>query len=263
METLAALASLAPYGIGPAIAGYGAYRGARSFGKAALRSLPPRKKMRIPRMISARGQHKIRRSVTIVIPYSPLNGFTVGGGTGQNLNFGYSLSAISMLCGGATSTLAVPNSTQMSTLFDKWRISSVRAQIYFQDNSSTTSVNTTNMPLLNYVWDTSDNAVEALSDMLSHDKCRRYQFGNGAAKGGCLRTSGRPQATLGTGDLLLGGTTTGSHVEPRATWFQTTTPNVLHNCLKIVADPIGATLATSEGSFSFYFDIMYDLKDII
>lgn len=261
METLAALASLAPYGIGPAIAGYGAYRGARAFGKSALRSLPPRRRVRVSRPLRVKGVHTFRRTVLRNLSYIPLSGLNDTVNTGQSATFAFSLQDVRSYINAGSGATAVPNSSEFTNLFDCWRIKSVKCSVYFQDNTSTTSVNTTNMPLMNYVWDPEDRAVEAITDLLQHPGVKRYQFGNGAAKGGCLVTYGKPAAEMS--GVVTTSTTTATRQNARSTWYQTTSPSVEYNSLKIVMDPIGATLATSEGVFSFYFDITYELKGVI
>lgn len=259
MDALSSLLRLAPYGLAPFAGAYGAYRGGRS-----LVGKRKRTARRIPRSLNVKGIHTFRRTAQFPMAYSPANGVAYGTGTGNSVAITFSLADINVKVGSGVGSAGVPNATELTSLFDKWCISKVTVRLFFQDNSSSTGVTATNMPLLNYVWDNSDNTIEVLSDINQHPSVKRFQFGSGTAKNGCLTTTGYPQGHLLTGDAISGGTaTTGSRPEPKGTWFDTTTPSVSHYCLKMVFDPIGATQVSSEGSFSFYVDVTYKCKDVI
>jgi len=260
MDALSALVRLAPYGLAPAIGAYGAYRGARSIGK----NRTSRRVKRIPRSLTVKGLHQFKRSVNFNMGYSPLNGVTgPAGGTSNSLSMNFSLQTVSILVGAVRSAQVIPNFAELTALFDKWRLKSVTVSVFFQDNSSSTGVTATNIPLVNYIWDSSDNTIETLDQMSQHPNVKRYQFGNGAARNGCLKTRGVPLAHI-TGAGINGGTVvTGTRPEKAGTWFDTATPDVAHNCLKMTFDPIGGTQVANEGSFSYYVDLMYELKDVI
>jgi len=262
MDALSALARLAPYGLGPIAGAYGAYRGSRAVSKLTRRTKPMR---RIPRGINVKGLHTFKRAINFIVPYSPLNGIVgVAGGLDNRFSLTFGLDQIVLLVGAVRSGYAVPNFTELTALFDKWRIKGVTVSVFFQDNSSSTGVTATNMPLLNYVWDTSDNSLESIAEMNQHPNVKRQQFGSGSTRTGCIRTSGRPLTHLNTGDSISGGlASTGSRPEKYGTWIDTVSPSTSFYALKGVFDPLGATQVVSQGSMSFYIDITYELKDVI
>lgn len=219
-------------------------------------------KTSIGRSLSIKGMHSFKRTVQFTVPYIPTTGFQIGTAS-QSLSLGFSLSQLLVNTAAAT-TIAIPGFADLVALFDKWRIAGVRVKIFFQQNSSSVASATTNMPLLNYVVDSSDAAPVVLADILQYPDVRQYQFGNGATNAGCLMVGVKPRAHLSTGDQIVGqALAAGGRVEPASAWMDTSAPLVQYNSLKMVLDGFGATQATTEGSFSFYVDITYQCKDAL
>lgn len=217
-------------------------------------------KTAIGRSLSIKGMHSFKRTVQFIVPYIPTTGFQIGTAS-QSLSLAFSLNQLQIMT-GSQSAIAIPGFADLVALFDKWRISGVRVKIFFQQSSSSVASVSTNMPLVNYVVDTSDGAAVALADILQYPDVRQYQFGNGATTAGCLSVGVKPRAHLTTGDQIIGqAAAAGGRVEPAAMWMDTTAPAVQYNSLKMVLDGFGATQATSEGSFSFYVDVTYQCKD--
>lgn len=213
----------------------------------------------VGRSLTIRGTHTFKRTMQFSVPYVPSTGFQIGTANyGMSLSF--SLSTIKVTTGTVT-TLPVPGYTDLTSLFDKWRIVGATVKIFFQNNTSLTSSILTCMPLVNYVWDTNDDSLTQFASILQYPFVRQFQFGNGATAAGCLLTSGKPLAHLGTGDDVIGGTTGGTRPEKYGAWCDTTAPGVQHNALKFFLDSFSATQATSEGAFSFYVDMVYQCKD--
>jgi len=260
MDALSALLSLAPYGLGPAAAAYGGYRAIRGVRK----STRPTKRMRISRPLRVGGVHSFRRTTMLPIAYLPATGFSFAGLSGSALSFTFTLADCRCYLGASSSAVPVPSSTEFSTLFDSWRIRGVKVSAFFQNNTSSTQQITTCMPLLSYVWDKDDHTVASLGDINQFQNVKRFQFGNGAAKSGCLVSYGKPQATS-TGVFTAGGATSGQKVEPHSTWMETSAAGIAseYNSMKVVADLFGATQASSEGIISFYFDVTYEMKGVV
>lgn len=213
----------------------------------------------VGRSLTIRGTHTFKRTIQTSVPYVPSTGFQSGVAS-LGLSMAFSLSSLKITTGSVV-TQSVPGFTDLTNLFDKWRLVGVTVKVFFQNNSSLTSSILTCMPLLNYVWDTNDDAVPGIGAILQYPTVRQFQFGNGAAASGCLVTSGKPLAHLGTGDDVIGGTTGGTRPEKYGAWCDTSVPQVQHNSLKMYLDSFSATQATSEGAFSFYVDMVYQCKD--
>jgi len=86
------LLQLAPYGLGPLVAAYGAARGARAAYSAVSRRPAYRKTRRVPRSLRVKGVHPFRRTVSGSISYTPSLGFVIGGLSGSSLTMTFSLS---------------------------------------------------------------------------------------------------------------------------------------------------------------------------
>lgn len=260
-NTMNNLLSLAPYGLGPLVAAYGAARGARAAYSSVSRRPAYRKARRVPRSLRIRGLHTFRRTVNFPLVYTPNAGFVSGALSGSSATFTFSLSELRMYLGAGSVAFAIPSYTDFTNLFDAWRIKSVKISMFFQNTSSTVASATTNMPLLVHAWDYEDNSVDASSAINQKDNSKRFQFGNGSAPMGALVTYGKPRATS-TGPLTFGGSA-GLKQEPAKTWLETTHPEVQYNAWKVYVDGFAATQATTEGSFSTYVDIVYELKDVV
>lgn len=232
--------------------GYGRmnYKAGAYYGKTA-----------VGRSLSIKGTHSFKRTVNVQIPYAPSSGFNIGNAS-PGMSFAFSLASLKITTGAAT-IIAIPGAADLIGLFDKWRIAKVTVKIFFQNNSSSVATVATNMPLLNYVWDTSNDTVLALSDLLQYPSVRQYQFGNGAATSGCLMTGGSPRAHLTTGEQLVAGTTVGGRPETTGAWMDTTSAGIQYNALKVFVDGFGGTQTTTEGNFSVYVDIVYQCKDAL
>ena len=255
------LLQLAPYGLGPLVAAYGAARGARAVYSATSRRPAYRKTRRVPRTLRVKGLHSFRRSINLAADYIPTTGFTVGALTGTSMTLTFSLSEVRGYLGASSFAIAVPGATDFTNLFDAWRIKAVRVSVFFQNTSSTSASVATNMPLIVYVWDKEDKSIDSIATINQFETSKRYQFGNGASRGGALMTMGKPHASS-TGPLTNGGSA-GIKVEPASTWLETTQPTVEYQSLKLGVDGFGATQATTEGRFAFYIDVFYELKDVI
>lgn len=246
-----------------AIMPYSGRKRSRSGGYGRMNTMAGRYygKVAIGRSLTIRGTHTFKRSLQIPIQYVPTTGFQSGTAS-LNMAVSFSLSQVKVTTGTAVQ-FAVPGASDLINLFDKWRIANVTFKIFFQNNSSATSSVATCMPLLNYVWDTTDDTPPAFVDIMQYPTVKQYQFGNGASATGCMRTSGKPLAHLSSGEQLVNGLTGGTKPEKYGTWIDTTAPLVQHNSLKFFVDGFGASLATSEGQFSIYIDITYQCKDAL
>lgn len=257
------LLSLAPYGLAPLAAAYGASRLGRAAYSSVRKGLPARKRARarIPTSLKLKGTHTFRRSTFHQADITPSLGFVNGALNGNAIVFTFSLAEIRMYIGAGSVVSAIPSYTEFTTLFDCWRVKSVKLHAFFQNTNSPTSQITTCAPLLHYVWDSDDHVIPSLGDVNQYTGVKRYQFCNGASKGGALVTTGRPHATS-TGVMTTGGSA-GTKTEPLSTWMETAQSGIEFNSLKMVFDSFGATQATPEGRISFYFDIVYEFKDVV
>lgn len=261
--TPAALAALGMFGGVPSLGAYGAYRGARALTKS--RGKTRNMKSKVPRNLSLRGTHVFRRAVSIPIDYTPSTGVNISGSAvvSPNMAISFGLQNHTITIGATQFQLAVPNYTQLTSLFDNWRIRNVTVRLFFSHTSESSSVSAAafSVPTMHYVWDHTDDLVIASPELLQMPGFKTYQFANGASTTG-FSTRGVPKALLGTGIELSDGTTTGGRPMSSSTWLETISPSISLNGLKICFLNNLGTHPSVTGKFSLMIDTTYELKDV-
>lgn len=208
------------------------------------------------RSLTIRGVHPFRRTVQVPILYQSATGFGYSTLTADNISFQFNLTSVILNLAGSQFSIAVPGATDLSNLFDKWRIDSVSCKVFYQDTQSATASNATGMPIIVSVWDANDGNPAVLGDLLQYPGVKIYQFGNGASATGAMTTAGKPLAASITGLAAAGPSS-----EKHGTWLNTAVPATQYLGLKMSNDSLGATSATNGGQYSFYFTINYSCKD--
>jgi len=258
--TPAALAALGMFGGVPSLGAYGAYRGVRALTKS--RGKTRNMKTRVPRNISLRGSHVFRRAVTIPFDYNPVAGVGVTGSAvvSPNISLSFGLQNHTINVGTTAFQLAVPNYTQLTSLFDNWRIKNVVVRIMYS-HTGESGLDNTSAPIIRYAWDHTDDLAVNQADLLQMPSFKSYQFANGASTTG-FSTRGVPKALLGTGIELADGTTTGGRPMASTTWLETISPTISLNGLKICFVNNLGTANVVVGRFSVMVDTTYELKDV-
>jgi len=260
--TPAALAALGMFGGVPSLGAYGAYRGARALTKS--RGKTRNMKTRVPKPLSLRGVHTFRRAVEIPIDYTPSTGVNITGSgvVSPNMAISFGLQNHTITIGATAFQLAVPNYTQLTSLFDNWRIKNVVVRLMYSHTAAAETYQTgLSAPIIRYVWDHTDDTVVPVTEILQMPGFKSYQFANGASTTG-FSTRGVPKALLGTGIELADGTTTGGRPMASSTWLETISPSIALNGLKICfVNNLGTTTVT-QGRFSLMIDTTYELKDV-
>lgn len=224
------------------------------------------KRRSIPKSLYIKGIHQFKRSMVYTAAYIPSTG--IAGGTDYGVNVACSLQNCYFSVQTGTTTTAVPGYSELVSLFDQYRIDKMTCNVFFQDTGSNTGSALTSMPIALYGNDVNDTLAGYYPTqpvMLQFATTKKYQFGNGASKGGCLRTTVVPQAHLSSG-LENGGpgavSSTGTRPEKPRTWIDTNSPAVAHFGTNFWFDPAGGTQTTNLGTFTFYVDLYISCKDI-
>jgi len=127
-------------------------------------------------------------------------------------------------------TTAIPGASELTSLFDQWRIDKVEQTLIFSaNNNPITSVVTSGnvLPVINVVndWDNNDPT----EDILQYPQCRAVQLGAINNKPH-VQTIVKPGA-IGTTEIGGGSTTPGQVL--RGPWLDTATPTITHHCIKL------------------------------
>lgn len=132
---------------------------------------------------------------------------------------------------GFSITKAIPGASELSALFDQWRIDKVEQTLLFSATQNPiatggiiTSANV--QPVINIVndWDNNDPN----DDLLQYPQCRTIQLGTSPQ--GNLQRIIKPGAI---GTIEIAGSTTVPGQVLRGPWLDTATPTITHHCIKI------------------------------
>jgi len=250
LHSLSQLAQLAPYGLGPLVAGYGAVRGARS----AYRAVYPTRKAkrsRVPRSLNIRGLHRFKRSVRFELKCKPAAGFSYDGTNySTNMSMNFSLNAIGILVGAAGAGIAMPDTAELTDLFDQFRIDGVSIKFFYQHTEQLAGSLTNSMPVVLYLWDQADSTVETNAELIQHGDVKRHQLTRP------LITRGKP---LAIDALASSGITPLKY----GTFLAKSNSTAQHNSFKMVWDPVGADGTAQSATLSVYVDLFVTCKDSV
>jgi hypothetical protein len=181
------------------------------------------------------------------------------GWSGSSLNdieFTFSLASTFVYIGGVLSiTVANPGASELSTLYQKWRIAEVEVSIIFSNNASNVSSPSTSLPLINAVVNYDDISALSLGQIQQFDNLMVLQLGNGATGPPRIKFRPRPLA------VTYNGVSSGYAVTPEATWLSTDYNGIPHYALKCVYDNQSATSVGQVGYVSFYFRYTFEMCD--
>ncbi len=178
-------------------------------------------------------------------------------GYGNDLQFTFSLKECKLyLVGVATNTITVPSSSEISALFQEYRIDSVEMTMFYTNNNSSLNSPSLSLPLINVAFDPNDANSVSLAAIQQMSGVRQIQLGNGADRTRTLTFKPRAAAAV------YNGLTSGYMSENKG-WINTATLDVPHYGVKVVYDP-GTTPGTSTniGAVQFYFKLNFSCRGV-
>lgn len=198
--------------------------------------------------------HTFQRTVSYNVGISESTGWA-GGGL-FDLEFSFSLESLFVYIGGVTSaTVGVPGYTDLTNLYERWRIKEVVCTPIFSNNNSSINSPTLALPLLLCVVDYDDVSVVLKTDLQQYSNLMVFQFGNGATGPPNIRFVPRAQT------LQYNGASSGYSVATPGSWFNTDYPAVPHYALKFYFDNQGVSGSALIGQFSFYFTFTFEMSE--
>jgi hypothetical protein len=197
--------------------------------------------------------HRYERTSVAQFALSPTLGWGLGGAFDLEIDF--SLNTTQYYVGGSSAgNIANPGASELVALYDQYRIDMVEVSFMYGANAVAPGpASTPNLPILNIVFDPSDNSVITLTSILQYQNLQTVMLGNSRTQDGYV-LSCRPVPDL------YAGASAGALVPTSAQWIAVDLPIVPHHGLKIVYDPAAVTSSASIGNVSIYVKYHYSMK---
>lgn len=196
---------------------------------------------------------RIRRSWFQVIEYYGTSGWFNSGNPDFQLNFGASVSNIN-IGGVGVYGPATPSSTELSNLFDQYRMVGVTVRIDWDYNSYPVSSGTAVAPLLYYVADYDDSGSSSVTDLLQYPGVQTHSFLENGYRPLIVQIKPKPLRDIASTGLLTayGPMTT-------APWIRTADMTTPHYGLKFCASQFGLGGTAKIGSINVtaYIDMEF------
>lgn len=206
---------------------------------------------RIPKAVNK--PVKIRRSWTQDIGYYGTNGWFNLGSPDFQINFAASVSNVN-IGGVAVYGPQTPNASELSNLFDQYRILQATIRIDWDYNSYPVSGGTTVAPLLYYVSDYDDSGSTVISGLLQYPGVQTHSFlENGYSPLICALKPKPLRDIASTGILTAYGPMTS------APWIRTSDMTTPHYGLKFCANQfgLGGTALIGQITITCYIDMEF------
>lgn len=187
---------------------------------------------------------RIRRSWHQVLEYYGTSGWFNSGNADFQINFGASVSTIN-LGGIGVYGPSTPSSTELSNLFDQYRMVGATIRIDWDYNSYPVSSGTAVAPLLYYVADYDDSGSATVSDLLQYPGVQTHSFLENGYKPLIVHIKPKPLRDIASTGLLTayGPMTT-------APWIRTADMTTPHYGLKFCASQFGLGGTSKIGSIN-------------
>lgn len=209
----------------------------------------------LPRRSLARGmlsshRHRFIRTcstgatATQVLGLDEYSGFTWNGvaTNGFNMQLAFKLSGMEIFFGGvSTATIPLPNYTELTALYDQYRIDWIELKFIFSNNTSSVNSPSTVLPTFYCVKDYDDTNTAGRADLEQYENCQIWQAGSQQMSDGMYIVRVRPNVDI----ALYQGVTTG-YARGKPMFIDTGSPNVPHYGIKVAWDtfksPQGSTI---------------------
>lgn len=196
---------------------------------------------------------KIRRSWTQDIGYYGTNGWFNLGSPDFQINFAASVSNVN-LGGVAVYGPTTPNSSELSALFDQYRLTQATIRIDWDYNSYPVSGGTAVAPLIYYVADYDDSGSAIVSGLLQYPGVQTHSFLENGYKPLIVTVKPKPLRDIAsTGILTAYGPMT------TAPWIRTSDLTTPHYGLKFCASQFGlaGTALIGQITITCYLDMEF------
>lgn len=254
---------------GVAIAATGTYQGLKRL-RSATEEMPlfgPTKKQkveafkrlargrgsRMKKQLQFKGMHTFQRNISASVNFSPASGFAIGATAfSQGMQMAFSLQEVTIRYGALSSVGAVSGATDLSALFDAWRIKSVTVKIFCSNNSSSINGITTGLPLIYSAVDNNDDSVPTTREVvLENSDYRVAQLGDGAP----FSRTFKPSLTS-----VTAGNTSNVFQLPKGGWLPTSNPAAKYLGLKLWSEATGST-TTTTAILTVHINVTFECKD--
>lgn len=193
-----------------------------------------------------------------------LNQSTGFGGSGTSLNWGFALGRIvGFLNGSFSYAPVVSGASEFQSLFDYYKINSVKMQMFYSKTVSENSTTvTTGMPIMIIANDFDDiGELMTLSAMNERVGSRHVQFDASSQRGVTHYIKPKPNSVVVQTDVATGAlSTANAGVVFGTQWLDCAQSNIVHNGIKIFYDNQGLTTSVALGNITFVFDVEYVFK---
>lgn len=188
--------------------------------------------------------HNFVRSVSFRAPsaqlgYDQRTGFTWNGVAlnTHNLQFNFTLGGVNIFAGGTaigTGVLPMPNVTELTTLYDQYRIDWIECDFFFSNNMSNVTSPTTVLPICYMCKDYDDSADAGVTDIQQYTTQMVWQWGQQQGRNGKYTVRIKPNVdTVVFQSALLSGYGRG-----KPQFIDTSSGQVPHYGIKLAVDPI-------------------------
>ena len=186
---------------------------------------------RIRGRVNTRLHHFVRSVSTAgaVIPIDSFNGFSTGV---FDIQFSFALSGVTIYLGGTSwQVLNLPNYTELTALYDQYRIDWVEMEFIYSINSSVGS--TSPLPVMYLAKDYDDPGSAPITALQQYDSCVTWQMGDQRGEGKkVIRV--RPNVDINVYNTAVSN----GFARSPPIFIDTQSPNVPHYGVKVAMDPI-------------------------
>lgn len=207
---------------------------------------------RVPRSLRLVGNNSviIKRCIQQTSGYTPSQGWVTGGVGAFDITIAPTLANCNFYVGGTIiHQPSVPNVSELTSLYDHYRIKRVICEMYY--NINTTPTAGIGLPLIHVANDSNSASSFSRSDIEQYPGKWTAQLGNNQRK---IRWSFKPKVRL---DVLTSTGVTSTSAYNTSGWLDTSSTNVEHLGTKIYIDPVGNTTPTEQGKITIicYYEI--------
>jgi len=221
----------------------------------APRGRARRNRNQVPSSIGGRA-YDIARTTSTSLTMNPFFGF--GGSGFYDLALDFSLQQMRVFLNGAlTTTVAVPNSTEFTSLFDQYMITKVDVTFFYTHNISNMGSPAQAMPIFWVVEDPNSVDATVLTAIQQYPKVKAHYLGESGGAPVRISVIPKPTTAVSSGGTLGNATTASSQ------WIVSTSPTVPHYGVKLAWDTSGRISNIDVGNINIVAKLYFRLRQPI
>lgn len=194
----------------------------------------------------------ITRSITQSGGVNLQNGWTGGVASGYDITIEPTLQNCSFIVAGTTAYQPVmPNVTELTNLYDQYRIKRVYIEVWCSATEHGTGTPTAGLPLIHYANDYNSTGAFNINDILQYPDMKTRQLGGVKP----IKWSFVPRIRS---DVLTQGGLLSTSALNTTGWIDTTSASVAHLGTKILINPQGLSTNISIGQMTIV--VRYDIE---